>query len=74
MKTNQRLPDVFSLTAGATERSDRPTIFGALSPPNGEEVRRYYARRNAARGRGPVMQRIARYVKANVRVFPNPAD
>jgi hypothetical protein len=44
----------------------RPTIFGALTPPSGEAVLRYYDRRRAAGHCWQVIQRIEMRLKSFV--------
>jgi hypothetical protein len=62
--STQYLADVLTNGSQETQRGGQPTFFGALTAPNGEEVRRYYEERYAAHERRRVVHRIAMHLKA----------
>lgn len=67
MESGERLADIIVSADGGQEPEgrNRPTIFGSLTPPTGDEVRQYYAKRFATRG--TILRRTAIHAIATLR-------
>jgi hypothetical protein len=74
MSSTERRAGRIVVAGGVEMERNGPTTFGAFTPPSGDEVRRYYARREADRRRHqPVIPRIARQVTEMFRSYVRPA-